>query len=109
MLNQRSGRFDDDAELNNDLSGDLVDTLRGNIGRVVTIFTSSGGCSGRGFTGLLVRVDCGTCKLITSLPSAPRHPFGFNGDSFDHCDRSRFGSAIVIPIRQIVSCVFNEI
>jgi hypothetical protein len=96
------------------------ETLIGNTGKIITVFTESGGCSGRGFTGLLVEANCRFIKLITSLPSAPRHPFGrrrgdFDDFGFGGCcgggDRecSRFGTAIIIPIRHIVSFVFNEI
>ncbi len=92
---------------------DECDDLRSNIGRVITVFTQSGGCSGMGFTGLLVKVEHGFIKLITSLPSAPRHPFGFQGghnfNNWDDCHNSRFGTVIVIPIRKIVSYVFNEV
>ena len=91
---------------------DLADVLCDNIGSVVTVFTQSGGCSGRGFTGLLVSVVGNRfIKLITALPSAPRHPFGLSGDAddFSSCsNRSRFGTSIVIPIQKIVSCCFNE-
>jgi len=94
------------------------DALISNTGKIITVFTASGGCSGRGFTGLLVEANCRFIKLITTLPSAPRHPFGRNGcdggwgGGFDggcECNRSRFGTAIIIPIRHIVSFVFNEI
>ncbi len=105
----------------NDIDIDrLIDSLNENTGRVITVFTKSGGCSGRGFTGLLVKVDCRFIKLVTELPSAPRHPFGKRFDregsfgfGFDGggccCDRSRFGTAIIIPIRDIVAFVFNEV
>lgn len=89
----------------------IVESLRDNIGRTITVFTQSGGCSGMGFTGLLVAVNCRFIKLITQLPSAPRHPFGKNNDSRRRScdrDRSRFGTAIIIPISKIVSFVFNE-
>ena len=99
------------------------DALIGNTGKIITVFTAER-CSGRGFTGLLVEEpNCRFIKLITTLPSAPRHPFGRNNfdgfgggfggfGGFDGgccCDRSRFGTAIIIPIRHIVSFVFNEI
>jgi hypothetical protein len=93
---------------------DIIDSLRDNIGRVITIFTQSGGCSGRGFTGLLVNVDCHTIRLVTALPSAPRNPFGisqFNDFGFNsrgRCHRTRFGTSIIIPINKIVSFVFND-
>jgi hypothetical protein len=90
------------------------DALIGNTGKIITVFTASGGCSGRGFTGLLVEANCRFIKLITRLPSAPRHPFGMNNFNDSgwggSCDcGSRYGTAIIIPIRHIVSFVFNEI
>jgi hypothetical protein len=104
---------DDDFDFE---GGEFVELER-NIGRVITVFTKSGGCSGRGFTGLLVRVDCHFIKLITSIPSAPRHPFGRQFEdcccdffsSRRNCERSRFGTVILIPICDIVSFVFNEV
>lgn len=93
----------------------IIDGLEDNIGKVITVFTQSGGCSGRGFTGLLTEVNDRFIRLVTSLPSAPRHPFGhdfdFDFDSdFRHCCRcSRFGTTIIIPIEKIVSFVFNQI
>lgn len=91
----------------------VLSELRDNIGRVVTIFTSSGGCSGNGFTGLLTAANSNTCRLVTSVPSAPRHPFGVqNANSFfnePNCRDSRFGTVIVIPLNQICAVVSNEI
>ena len=91
-----------------------------NIGRVITVFTESGGCSGVGFTGLLVKADCRFIKLITDLPSAPPSPFGscdFRGAVRDRncCVKGRdhrcsdFGTVVIIPIKQIVAFVFNDI
>ena len=37
------------------------------VGRTVTIFTTSGGISGGGFTGVLACVDAGVVKLITRI------------------------------------------
>lgn len=93
----------------------ILDRASVNIGRIVTVFTRSGGCSGSGFTGLLIHVDCNVIELITRIPSAPRHPFGrqFSFNDFSgsgcSCQRDRFGTRIVIPVRDIVAVVFNEI
>ncbi len=89
-----------------------LEELRDNIGKVITVFTASGGCTGRGFTGLLVRVERDFIRLITSIPSAPCHPFGIrSGNLFDDgCEcRRRFGTVLIIPIRQIVCFAFNEV
>ncbi|HEX3039610.1 MAG TPA: hypothetical protein VHP54_04900 [Caproiciproducens sp.] len=101
---------------NNHDNCDLVRVLAANLGRMVTIFTESGGCTGCGFTGLLVRVDNETVKLTTELPCAPSNPFGpFNhccdhhNGRRNHCRGNEFGTSCVIPIDQIVSVCFNEI
>ncbi len=93
----------------------LIECLCGNIGRVVTIFTASGGASGSGFTGLLVWANNQTVKLITNLPSAPPNPLGecgCNNGLFwnsNYCSGNNYGSVVVIPTCQIVSFVFSEI
>lgn len=52
------------------LSGFAADLAR-HIGQTVTIFTTSGGDSGSGFTGVLVSVNCHFVRLITQIGSAP--------------------------------------
>lgn len=91
-------------------SNDLVDALADNIGRVVTIFTKSGGVSGCGFTGLLVSVNSDVVKCVTELPSAPTSPFGTNvvNTNFNRC-RNELGTTVVIPVNAIASCVFNQV
>jgi hypothetical protein len=49
------------------LAGDLAR----HIGQTVTIFTTSGGESGEGFTGVLASVNRGFVRLITNIGSAP--------------------------------------
>jgi len=110
----------------------LVDSLFRNIGKVVIIFTDAGGPAGAGFTGLLAAVSDDTCKLVTTLPSAPINPFSGNilgnrngnGCGRNGCERNdeefgnlcngnrrchNFGSSVIIPIDQITGCVFSEV
>ena len=93
----------------------LIECLCANVGRVVTVFTSSGGASGSGFTGLLVWANNQTVKLVTNLPSAPPNPLGECGCNngmywnSNYCNGSMYGSVVVIPTCQIVSFVFSEI
>ena len=93
----------------------LIECLCANVGRVVTIFTASGGVSGSGFTGLLVWANNQTVKLVTNLPSAPPNPLGDCGCNngmywnSNYCNGSMYGSVVVIPTCQIVSFVFSEI
>ncbi|MBE6823181.1 MAG: hypothetical protein E7518_08835 [Ruminococcaceae bacterium] len=96
---------------NNSVSDDAFKDLKKNLGRVVTVFTSSGGCTGRGFTGLLVEANDEFIKLVTSLPSAPRHPLGLDSANWlgsDSCT-GRLGTSCVIPTNQIVCYAFNQI
>ncbi len=54
----------------------LLESLNRYIGQTVTIFTTSGGLSGCGFTGTLVAI-CGCCvKLITDIGASniKKHP-----------------------------------
>jgi hypothetical protein len=101
---------------NNSRDNDLLRVLAANLGRMVTIFTKSGGCTGCGFTGLLVKVDCDFVKLTTELPCPPSNPFGpFNRccdrhtNGRNHCRNDEFGTSCVIPVDAIVSFCFNEI
>ena len=54
----------------------LVASLCRHIGQTVTIFTSSGGLSGSGFTGTLAGVSGGVVRLITSIGAPPSCPVG---------------------------------
>jgi hypothetical protein len=49
----------------------FVNNLSRHIGQTVTIFTTSGGESGRGFTGILASVNCNFVRLITQIGPAP--------------------------------------
>lgn len=118
MLTRRCENNFEDRDFEDREDHDVeFEELIDNIGRVITVFTKSGGCSGRGFTGLLVKVNRKFIKLVSSFPSAPRHPFGrdfdfdFDDFRFRHrdCEKSRFGTVIIIPIRDIVAFVFNEV
>lgn len=44
------------------------------IGETVTIFTTSGGPSGCGFTGVILAVNCNFVRLVTQQGSAPANP-----------------------------------
>lgn len=45
--------------------------LQGHIGQTITVFTASGGESGRGFTGVLLEVREDTIRLLTRPASPP--------------------------------------
>jgi len=57
---------------------EMIDSLERHIGKTVTIFTTSGGISGSGFTGVLACVGGGVVRLITAIGAAPACPVGSN-------------------------------
>jgi len=61
----------------------FIGDLERHIGQTVTIFTTSGGQSGRGFTGVLVFVNPCFVRLITQIGSAPGCALG------NCCERER--------------------
>ena len=54
----------------------LVESMCRYIGQTVTIFTTSGGLSGNGFTGVLAGFCDGSVKLITDIGAPPACPVG---------------------------------
>ena len=70
----------------------MIDSLLRYIGQTVTIFTTSGGLSGSGFTGVLAGVHCGCIRLITDIGAPPACPIGSSccdgrwSENSDCCD-----------------------
>lgn len=108
----------------------LVESLCRYIGQTVTVFTSSGGQSGSGFTGVLASVNDNCVKLITDIGAAPACPLGSNCGSLNNnscfgfggcnnrnngwngnnsCGNSWLGSVTEIPLCKIVSFTHNAI
>jgi hypothetical protein len=54
----------------------LVANMARHIGQTVTIFTTSGGLSGNGFTGVLAGICGGCVRLITDIGGPPACPIG---------------------------------
>jgi len=54
----------------------LVESMRRYLGQTVTVFTTSGGLSGNGFTGVLAGICGGCIKLITDIGAPPSCPIG---------------------------------
>jgi len=96
------------------------------VGKTVTIFTTSGGLSGSGFTGVLACVDERVVKLITRIGAAPACPIGstcvgFEGRGFgggcgwgNNCGFGGgfggfLGSVTEIPLCAIASFTHNAI
>lgn len=97
------------------------------IGKNVTIFTTSGGVSGCGFTGVVLSVNSCFVRLITELGSPPTVPIaenvcgdlesrgtcfggeapGFSGKKHDY--GQRLGSVCDIPIENIAAFCHNAV
>lgn len=95
----------------------LLDSLTRYIGQTVTIFTTSGGCSGSGFTGVLASVNENYVKLITNIGAAPSCPlgsscsgYGYNYNNQNYCCGNNWlGSVTEIPLCKIASFTHNAI
>ena len=95
------------------------------IGETVTIFTTSGGESGEGFTGIVLSINCNFIRLITKVGPAPGCPLGNtckecnyentedNNKDSGYSKRSdklwSAGSVTDIPTSRIVAFVHNSI
>lgn len=108
----------------------LVADLARHIGQTVTIFTTSGGESGRGFTGVLASVNCDFVRLITQIGPAPGCALGNcceeerrtdrntgrnrnternrRTDRIDCTGRNGLGSIVDIPVNRIAALVRNS-
>ncbi len=56
----------------------LVEHMRRFIGKTVTIFTTSGGASGCGFTGVILSVNSRFVRLVTDQGFPPTNPLAEN-------------------------------
>ncbi|MCM0650960.1 hypothetical protein NBE98_21615 [Clostridium swellfunianum] len=103
--------------------------LANNIGEVVTIFTTSGGESGRGFTGVLTLVCPDFVRLVTQIGPGPGCALGnccdnlldvsdFEDNMMEDqrgnqgrasCRPDNLGSIVDIPIDKIASFVHNAV
>lgn len=95
--------------MNNEL---LLREMARFIGETVTIFTTSGGASGCGFTGILMIVNCNFVRLLIDQGTPPTNPLSEN-----ICPRNRekyrpecnLGSVCDIPVHFIASFCHNAI
>lgn len=84
------------------------------IGQTVTIFTTSGGLSGGGFTGVLVSVNDCSVRLLVSAGNAPACAVGSSCGAPPNHNNSNFcghalGAIVVIPICSIAAFTHNAI
>lgn len=78
------------------------------IGQTITIFTTSGGISGYGFTGVLIQVSLDQIKLLTEIQTAPQISFK-ESSSNEEEDEVTLGTAVNIPISKIAAFIHNLI
>jgi hypothetical protein len=100
--------------------------LASNIGQTVTVFTTSGGESGRGFTGVLTLVNPSFIRLVTQIGPGPGCALGnccegtlplINGEGSQlggqgraTCStRNGLGSIVDIPVDRIAAFVHNSV
>ena len=101
----------------------VFDDLCRFVGQTVTIFTTSGGLSGAGFTGVLIAIDCDTVKLLNQVGAAPACPIGSNCCNVGGVGRwgglggwannnncgNPLGAVTIIPVRNIACFTHNAI
>ncbi|GAA0719474.1 hypothetical protein GCM10008905_07580 [Clostridium malenominatum] len=102
----------------------FVDHISRFIGEVVTVYTTSGGDSGEGFTGVLLAANRNFIRLLTRIGPAPACALGSCCDrdrdrddrGRDRDDRGRIncrfsntGSVVDIPVDRIASFVHNTL
>lgn len=99
------------------------------IGQTVTIFTTSGGASGCGFTGVILSVNCNFVRLTTHQGTSPSNPLsesicgngmgceGITGNTTEgscngrgnHRPNQNLGSVCDIPIDCIAAFCHNAV
>lgn len=105
--------------MNDNLGSSLMDHCHQYVGETITIFTTSGGQSGCGFTGVLLFANHCFVRLITRFGPAPGCALGngcnkrggpccFNGLAGGGFGCS-VGSVTDIPIDKIAAIVHNAV
>lgn len=105
----------------------FLNELASNIGQTVTVFTTSGGQSGFGFTGVLTMVNNSFIRLVSQIGSAPGCALGnccpggglqgsnlgnnaqIQGTGRANCNGQQVGAVVDIPIDRIAAFVHNAV
>ncbi len=98
----------------------IVESMFRYVGQTVTIFTTSGGLSGSGFTGVLLTVDCNVVRLLCDIGAPPAcpigsactnvmTPYGIADNNVSFCGGNPFGAVAVIPTCAIACFTHNAI
>lgn len=95
-------------------SGNFYQLLTSYIGDTVTIFTTSGGESGAGFTGVILFVDPCFVRLVTHIGPAPGCALGNGCDGmvmtgYGVGNVRTVGSVTEIPLDRIAAFVHSAI
>lgn len=96
-------------------TGNFYDLLSNYIGETVTIFTTSGGDSGSGFTGVILSVNPCFVRLVTHIGPAPGCALGnaccgYDTGGYGSGGNVRtVGSVTDIPLDRIVAVVSNAV
>lgn len=85
----------------------ILNSVDRHVGQSITVFTTSGGITGRGFTGVLIEANCDYIKLLCEMPMPPSNPFLCNRKYYNY--GNPFGSVAIIPIRNIASIVLAAV
>jgi hypothetical protein len=108
----------DGVAAGNVYGGSNFDLLQDSIGETVTIFTTSGGDSGSGFTGVILSVNPCFVRLVTHIGPAPGCALGnaccgyggYGNAGYGNVGNVRtVGSVTDIPLDRIVAVVSNAV
>jgi hypothetical protein len=95
--------------MTDNFGGNFLDDLKRFIGTTVTVFTTSGGESGSGFTGVLITVDPCFIRLVSRIGPAPEDPLTDRDRCRNRNKFNRVGSVVEIPIDRIAAFVHSAI
>lgn len=113
--------------MSNNARRDAILGIARYLGETVTVYTTSGGESGEGFTGVLIDVNGAFIRLLSDIGPAPACALGSccnknkrRGDSFDeddedsrnnriNCGLRNIGAVVDIPLNRIAAFVHNAI
>ena len=97
----------------------LCESMLRHIGQTVTIFTTSGGLSGSGFSGVLISVDANCIRLLADIGAPPACPIGSAcTDEFGPMGAENdggffwgnpLGAVVVIPLHSVAAFVHHAI
>lgn len=88
-----------------------------NLGQTVTVFTTSGGESGSGFTGVLAEGGNDYARLVSNIGAAPgcalgnccEGSYGFGGNMGMNCGGNNLGVIADIPYDKMAAFVHNTV